>query len=66
MFASRTGLTSGTILKIEFRNVVGELEVVLNREFQVFVGVPLSSQRVLQVLCAAERLQRVVAHFIMG
>ena len=30
---------SGTILKIEFRNVVGELVVVLNREFQVPVGV---------------------------
>ena len=38
-FASPTGLRSGTILKIKFRNVVGELVVFLNREFQVFAGV---------------------------
>ena len=63
-FASPTGLRSGTRLNIEFRNVVGELVVVLNCEFQVFVGVRfcVGGRRVvfttghLQIPCAVERL----------
>ena len=38
-YASSTGLRSGTVLKIKLMNVVGELVVVLNREFQVFTSV---------------------------
>ena len=56
----------------EFRNVVGELEVVLNREFQMIVGVRFSirGRRVvfstghLQVPFAVDGLQRVVPQFI--
>ena len=66
-FASSTRLRSGTILKIEFRNVVGELVLVLNLEFQAFVGVLscIEGRRVvfatghLQAPCAVERLTRV-------
>ena len=59
LFASFTGLRSGTILKIGFRNIAGELGVVLNREFEMIVGVRFC---LLQVPCAVERVQRVGRH----
>ena len=64
--AGLTGLRTGIILKIEFRNVVGGLVVVPNREFQVFVGVRfcIEGRRVvftaahLQALTCSERRSR--------
>ena len=66
LYAGLTGLRSGIILKIEFRNVVGGLVVVPNREFQVFVGVRfcIKGRRVvftaahLQALTCSERRSR--------
>ena len=68
------GLRSGIILNLGFRNVVGELVVILSREFQVIVAkqarasrvnylvasgeVLVARERVSAVACAAQR-QRV-------
>ena len=70
-FASPKGLKSGTILKIKFRNVVGELVATLNREF-TGARFCTKGRRVVftaghpRVPCAVERLKRVGVHFLSG